>query len=74
LSLLQAADANRPLLERLDIRSRIAVLSAILGILVVGIVMLVMIALGGRFVRRLIRRPPRSAPPPRGTPRDPPQG
>ncbi|MBI3465202.1 MAG: hypothetical protein HY000_19425 [Planctomycetes bacterium] len=62
-SALAAAEGNRPLIERLDVRSRIAVLSAILGILFVGILMVVLIALGGRFVRRLIRRRPRSVPP-----------
>ena len=68
--LLAAADAKRPLIERLDLRSRIAVLSAILGILLVGILMLVMISLAGRFVRRVIRRPPRSVPPVNGPVRD----
>lgn len=70
MSALAAAEAKRPLIERLDLRSRIAVLSAILGILLVGILMLVMVALAGRFVRRFIRRPPRSLPPIGGATRE----
>ena len=60
---LAAGEAGKPLIERLDPRSRIAVLSALLGILLVGILMLVMIVMGGRYVRRFMRRPPRSVPP-----------
>ena len=62
ISFLAGAEVERPLIERLDLRNRIAVLSAILGIALVGILMLVLIALGGRFVRRLIRRRPRAVP------------
>jgi hypothetical protein len=68
---LAAAEAKRPLIERLDARTRIAMLSALLGILLVGLVMLVMISLGGRFVRRVIRRRPRSVPPGSATVREP---
>jgi predicted PurR-regulated permease PerM len=72
LSALFAAEAKRPLIERLDLRSRIAVLAALLGILLVGFFLVVLVALGGRFVRRFIRRPPRSLPPISGATRDAP--
>ena len=54
-----AAEQAKPLIERLDPQSRAGLLAALAGLVVLAIGSMVVVYLGGRYVRRIIRqRPP----------------
>lgn len=56
---LLAADQARPLLERLDPQTRAGLLAALAGLVVLAIGLIVVVYLGARYVKRIIRqRPP----------------
>ena len=55
-------ETTQPLLWRLDPRQRASVLMAILGVVLVGIVLVALAILGGRYVMRLARKRSRPTP------------
>lgn len=59
LELLAAAQATQPVLERLDPQRRTAVVMAIIGLVVIGLILVTCTMLGGRWVRRIARQRPR---------------
>ena len=57
--LVLAADQAKPLLERLDPQTRAGLLAALVGLVVLAIGSIVVVYLGARYVKRIIRqRPP----------------
>lgn len=57
--LVLAADQAKPLLERLDPQTRAGLLAALAGLVVLAIGSIVVVYLGARYVKRIIRqRPP----------------
>jgi hypothetical protein len=61
-ALLQVQQGAEPLLERLDPPRRAAVLMALLGLVLTGVVLVACVMIGGRWVRRLAGRGVRSTP------------
>lgn len=59
LSLLAAeGEGAQPLLNKLDPVLRTQVLMALLGLLLIGLLLVLMVLIGGRYVRRLARQRP----------------
>jgi ferric-dicitrate binding protein FerR (iron transport regulator) len=56
--LLAAEDAAEPVLERLDPPRRAAVVMALLALTLIGLFLVVLIMVGGHWVRRLARHRP----------------
>jgi hypothetical protein len=54
-TLFAVEESAEPLLERLDPPRRAAVLMAILGLVLLGILLVTCVMIGGRWVRRLAR-------------------
>jgi hypothetical protein len=55
LDLLALQASAEPLLERLDLPRRAAVVMAIMGLVLTGLVLVACVMIGGRWVRRLAR-------------------
>ncbi len=73
LSALMAAGGDEAPLKRLDEFTRAKVLLAILGLVLLGVGMIAMVMMGGRYVRRLARHRPEPPHPtvPFGVPKRP---
>jgi hypothetical protein len=56
--MLLAEDAAKPVLERLDPPRRAAVVMALLGLVLTGLLLVVCVMLGGHWVRRMARHRP----------------
>jgi hypothetical protein len=61
--LLAADDKEQPLLMRLKPAERASVLMALLGLVLVGLVLMTVTWLAGRYVRRLAKKPPATTSP-----------
>ncbi len=61
--LFAAEEQAEPLLMRLDPQRRAKVLMALLGLVLVGVALVAMAYLGGRYLRRMIKQPVRSTRP-----------
>jgi hypothetical protein len=56
IAALESADAAEPLIERLDPPRRAAVLMAILGLVLVGLLIVTCVMIAGRWTRRIARQ------------------
>jgi hypothetical protein len=61
-SQLLAAQTSKPVLEQLDPPRRAAVLMALLGLVLLGMLLVVCVMIGGHWVRRMARHRPGAAP------------
>jgi hypothetical protein len=57
-AMLLAEDAAKPVLERLDPPRRAAVVMALLGLVLTGLLLVACVMLGGHWVRRMARHRP----------------
>jgi hypothetical protein len=60
---MAVAEQAEPLLMRLDPQRRAKVLMALLGLVLVGVALIVLAFLGGRYLRRVIKQPIRATRP-----------